>query len=66
MVCAVLICPRPWQVGQGSHNTRVRLSRVRLRVISTRPSEVKPLMVMRVRSRARALDNSASTAALCS
>ena len=37
----VLTCPRPWQVGQGSQSMCARLSRVRLRVISTRPSCVR-------------------------
>ena len=35
---AVSTKPRPSQLGQSSHNTCCRLSRVRLRVISTRPS----------------------------
>jgi len=39
-----------------------RLSRVRLRVISTRPSWVKPFTVMRVRSSASAFLNSEATA----
>ena len=52
---AVLTSPRPPQVGHGSHSTCASDSRVRLRVISTRPSCVKPFTVSRVRSRASAL-----------
>jgi hypothetical protein len=66
MVCAVFTSPRPPQVGQGSHSTWARDSRVRLRVISTRPSEVKPLTEILVWSRDSALFSSASTCVRCS
>jgi hypothetical protein len=58
-VRAVFTSPRPPQVGQASHSRWARDSRVRLRVISTRPSAVKPFTVILVWSRARALRNSA-------
>ena len=45
--------------------TRASDSRVRFRVTSTRPSEVKPLMPIRVRSVWVALRSSASTASRC-
>ena len=60
IVCAVLSSPRPWHVGHGAHSTCASDSRVRLRVISTRPSCVKPLTVSRVRSRSSARLSSAT------
>src|SRR5258708_2224701 len=66
MVSAVFTSPRPSQVGQGSHSTCASDSRVRLRVISTSPSVVKPFTVTRMRSRDRARFSSSRTAARCS
>ena len=47
--------PLPWQAVQGSHSILSSESRVRLRVISTSPSELKPLTVVLVRSCCSAL-----------
>ena len=52
--------------GQGSQRMWASDSRVRLRVISTRPRWVKPFTVSRVRSVAIAVLSASSTAARCS
>ena len=66
MVCAVLCSPRPLHTSQGSHSKCAKLSRVRLRVISTSPSEVKPLIPVRARSSSTAFLSSCSTVSRCS